>query len=224
MADAIGATVIESDDFYAGGSGESWDAMSAADKAAYVIDWRAQRPVLDALHRGEPVSYHPYDWDDEANDGWAPHVVTVVPAPVVILDGAYSARPELADLLDLRVLLLIDDDVRRAQLLAREGDRYRSDWEARWTEAELHYFGTVMPPTPSTSSSPDPPTSVHRNARMPSVFVHRRRSRQDEVDVAELVPAVAARRARLRSWPRAAGGRRRPRAGAGGWPRARASR
>ena len=146
VADAIGATVIESDDFYAGGSGESWDAMSAADKAAYVIDWRAQRPVLEALHRGEPESYHPYDWDDEANDGWAPHVVTVVPAPVVILDGAYSARPELADLLDLRVLLLIDDDVRRAQLLAREGDLYRSDWEARWTEAELHYFGTVMPP------------------------------------------------------------------------------
>ena len=146
VADAIGATVIESDDFYAGGSGESWDAMSAADKAAYVIDWRAQRPVLEALHRGEPVSYHPYDWDDEANDGWAPHVVTVVPAPVVILDGAYSARPELADLLDLRVLLMIDDDVRRAQLLAREGDLYRSDWEARWTEAELHYFGTVMPP------------------------------------------------------------------------------
>lgn len=142
----VGGVVIEGDDFYSGGSGESWDAMTAAQKVEHVIDWRRQRPMLEALRRGEAVEYHPYDWNDEANDGPAPHTVTVAAAPVVILDGAYSARPELHDLLDLCVLLLIDDDVRRAQLLAREGDEYRADWEARWTEAELHYFGTIMPP------------------------------------------------------------------------------
>jgi uridine kinase len=145
-AERLGASVIEGDDFYAGGSGESWDAMTAEQKVAHVIDWRHQRPMLEALRRGDTVTYHPYDWYDDANDGWAPHVVTVESAPVIILDGAYSARPELADLLDLRVLLLIDDDVRRAQLLAREGDLYRTEWEARWAEAELHYFGSIMPP------------------------------------------------------------------------------
>lgn len=146
VADAVGAGVVDGDDFYAGGSGETWDAMTAAEKVAHVIDWRRQRPVLEALRRGEAASYQPYDWDDDANDGLAPHVVAVEPAPVVILDGVYSARPELADLLDLRVLLDTDDEVRRAQLLAREGDLYRAEWEARWAEAELHYFGTVMPP------------------------------------------------------------------------------
>jgi uridine kinase len=145
-AAVVGASVIEGDDFYAGGSGASWDAMTASEKVAHVIDWRHQRPMLEALRRGDSVTYHPYDWYDDDNDGWAPHVVTVESAPVVILDGAYSARPELADLLDLRVLLHIDDGVRRAQLLAREGDHYRREWEARWSEAELHYFGTVMPP------------------------------------------------------------------------------
>jgi uridine kinase len=146
VATEVGGVVVDGDDFYAGGSGEMWDAMTAAEKVDHVIDWRRQRPLLEALRRGESVGYHPYDWDDEANDGAAPHQVHVESAPVIILDGVYSARPELADLIDLTVLILIDDDVRRAQLLAREGEDYRRDWEARWTEAELHYFGTIMPP------------------------------------------------------------------------------
>jgi len=146
VATAVGGVVVDGDDFYAGGSGEMWDAMTAAQKADHVIDWRRQRPLIEALRRGESIGYHPYDWDDEANDGRAPHRIDVEPAPVVIVDGVYSARPELADLVDLTVLILIDDDVRRAQLLAREGEDYRRDWEARWTDAELHYFGRVMPP------------------------------------------------------------------------------
>ncbi|MEO5838811.1 MAG: hypothetical protein ABIQ73_11355 [Acidimicrobiales bacterium] len=44
------------------------------------------------------------------------------------------------------MLLDIPRDVRRRQLLEREGEDYRSDWESRWSVAEDHYFGTVMPP------------------------------------------------------------------------------
>lgn len=33
----------------------------------------------------------------------------------------------------------------RRQLLEREGEAYRADWEARWSAAEAHYFDTVMP-------------------------------------------------------------------------------
>ena len=49
-------------------------------------------------------------------------------------------------------------------------------------------------------------------------------SAKDQVRVTELVPAVAGRRARRRRSARSARGRRRPRASAGGWRRARASR
>ena len=65
---------------------------------------------------------------------------------MVILDGAYSARPELADLFDLRVLLDVPRRVRRERLLRREGERDRAEWEARWGEAEDLYFETLMPP------------------------------------------------------------------------------
>ncbi len=104
VAPLVGAVVIDGDDFYSGGTAETWDAMSAAEKANHCMDWRRQRPVLEKLARGEAATWHPYDW--EADDGsLAPTPVICEPAPVIILDGAYSARPELADLFDLRVLL-----------------------------------------------------------------------------------------------------------------------
>ncbi len=65
---------------------------------------------------------------------------------MVVLEGAYSCRPELHDLIDLRALLDIPHDVRRRQLLGREGDSFRADWEVRWSAAEDHYFSVVMPP------------------------------------------------------------------------------
>ncbi len=36
--------------------------------------------------------------------------------------------------------------LRRAQLIEREGEDYREEWNARWDEAEQWYFGKVMPP------------------------------------------------------------------------------
>lgn len=143
-AKAVGASVIDGDDFYAGGSAAEWDRRTAAEKAAGCIDWRRQRTVLEAVRRGEPPSWRSYDWD--AFDGRLDDEVQHrLPSSIVILEGAYSARPELADLVDLRVLLDTPTETRRAQLLAREGDDYRDDWEARWSEAEDHYFGSVVP-------------------------------------------------------------------------------
>jgi uridine kinase len=60
------------------------------------------------------------------------------------VEGVYSARPELADLLDLRLLLRVPDDVRRARLLARE--HVLTAWEQQWHEAEAWYFSNVAPP------------------------------------------------------------------------------
>ena len=65
---------------------------------------------------------------------------------MVILDGAYSARPELADLFDLRVLLDAPAGLRRERLIEREGEDYREEWNARWDEAEQWYFDRVAPP------------------------------------------------------------------------------
>jgi uridine kinase len=143
-------TVIDGDQFYAGGSAESWDLQTPSEKASRVIDWRRQRRVLQQLREHGAAEWYPFDWD--APD-WDAEIVPLARDPIcaragsiVLLEGAYSCRPELHDLLDLRVLLDVPTDVRRRRLLEREGDAYRADWEARWSAAEDHYFGTVMTP------------------------------------------------------------------------------
>ncbi len=141
---AVGALVIDGDDFYRGGSDAYWDAMEPAVKVDLVIDWRRQHAVLECLRRGQPATWRPYDW--EADDGRLAAEITGDPAGTVILDGAYSARPELAHLFDLRVLLEVPRPVRRERLLRREGEVYRAAWEARWNRAEDLYFGKLVPP------------------------------------------------------------------------------
>lgn len=143
-------SVIEGDQFYAGGSARTWDSRPVVERAARVIDWRRQHRLLSELRTQGEGWWRPFDWDA---DDWDSDDVPLrtdpirsVIAPVVLLEGAYSARPELHDLLDLRVLLEVPNEVRRRQLLEREGEEYRSDWEARWSAAEDHYFGSVMPP------------------------------------------------------------------------------
>jgi uridine kinase len=146
----VTVTVIEGDLFYSGGSADTWDQRTAAEKADLVIDWHRQRGVLQQLRDDGIAEWRPFDWDA---DDWDADVVPLVEtpmaarvAPVVVLEGAYSCRPELHDLLDLLVLVDVPLELRSARLREREGDAYRADWEARWSEAEDHYFGSVMPP------------------------------------------------------------------------------
>ena len=143
-------TVIDGDQFYAGGTAESWDRQSPSEKAARVIDWRRQRRVLQQLRDSGVAEWHPFDWEAEDWDRepvpLASQSICARAGSIVLLEGAYSCRPELHDLLDLRMLLDVPRDVRRRQLLEREGAAYRADWEARWSAAEDYYFGSVMTP------------------------------------------------------------------------------
>lgn len=132
-------TVIDGDDFYSGGTAVL--ACTPAQRADRCIDWRRQRPVLEALRRGEVATWLPFDWG--AFDGRLGPPVRRESCPIVLLEGVYSARPELWDLLDLRVHLAVSEPVRLQRLLAREGEL--GPWELQWHEAEDHYFSTVMP-------------------------------------------------------------------------------
>lgn len=142
--------VIEGDDFYAGGSGKSWDRRSAREKATAVIDWQRQHHLLRQLRQQGQGTYRVFDWQSETWDA-EPVPLKAEPrrckvADIVILEGAYSGRPELAEVIDVRILLTLGDEARRQRLRQREGEAYRIEWEARWAEAEQFYFGEIMPP------------------------------------------------------------------------------
>lgn len=140
LAERIPAVVIDGDDFFAGGVAVRSD--SPAERASACIDWRRQRPVLLALRSGRRAAWRAFDW--QAFDGSLARELTVRdPAPVVLLEGVYSARPELADLVDLRILLELPEAARLARLRAREGPL--GPWELQWHEAEEHYVARVAP-------------------------------------------------------------------------------
>lgn len=140
VARQLDASVIEGDDFYAGGIGLRNDTPAA--RAAACIDWQAQRLVLDNLRQRRRACWHPFDW--EAFDGsQRTELRELEPCSIILLEGTWSARPELADLLDLRILVAAPDGVRHSRLLAREGDL--GPWERQWHKAEDHYFATIMP-------------------------------------------------------------------------------
>ncbi|MEM7737045.1 MAG: hypothetical protein AAF267_14785 [Deinococcota bacterium] len=148
-ADTPMVTVIEGDQFYAGGSNSTWDARSTQEKVANVIDWQRQYKLLRALREQGAASWQAFDWE---SDSWDAEPVPLKLEPIfttvtdiIILEGAYSARPELADVTNLRVLVTSPDKLRRTRLQHREGEAYQADWEARWSEAEAYYLGEVMP-------------------------------------------------------------------------------
>lgn len=140
LAERLDATVIAGDDFYAGGTQVRSERPAALVTAC--TDWREQRIVLEALRSGHESSWHAFDWDPF--DGRACDGLTVKsPSPFVILEGVYAARPELADLIDIALVVRVDEAVREARLNAREGKI--GPWERQWYAAEDYYFEFVRP-------------------------------------------------------------------------------
>jgi uridine kinase len=153
VAEAVDAVVVPSDDFYASDvTNADWAARSPAERVADVIDWRRLRAeALEPLLAGRTATWYPFDFEaGPRRDGTFPLAtapVTREPAAVVILDGAYCSRPELADLIDLSVLVDVSAAERRRRLAERDGEAYTATWQQRWSAAEDYYFSAVRPPS-----------------------------------------------------------------------------
>jgi uridine kinase len=145
LAQEVSGVVVQGDDFFSGGPDSEWDARSTEAKVADCIDWRRLRKeALEPLLAGKSASWHPFNFISGV--GLSDAVIQCKSAPVIILDGAYSFRPELADIVDLSVLIeMSDDKLRRERLLTREGRDFMESWHQRWDTAEDHYFTKVVP-------------------------------------------------------------------------------
>ena len=153
VAEAIGATRVPCDDFFAAGiPAAGWDARTPAQRAADAIDWRRLRAeAIEPLRAGKTARWLAFDFaGGPRHDGSYPleRVPTErAPSEVILLDGAYSARPELADLIDLAVLVEATSALRQERLAARENPQSLAVWQARWGAAEDFYFTQIRPPS-----------------------------------------------------------------------------
>jgi uridine kinase len=151
LANSLGAALVQTDDFFAADitDGE-WDARPPESRAGGAIDWRRLRAeALEPLRAGRPARWRAFDFASGPHpDGTyalRPDYVEREPAPVVVLDGAYSTRPELADLIDLAVLVDVPVGVRHERLGAREEANFLKHWHGRWDAAEEYHLTRVRP-------------------------------------------------------------------------------
>jgi para-aminobenzoate synthetase len=148
----LDATWIPLDDFFSAHVADAeWDAMSAPRRAQHVFDWpRVREQALVPLLAGQRARWHPFDFSSQRPDGtyrMRTQPETRDPAAVILLDGAYSAGPQLADLIGLSVLVDVPLGVRHTRLATREDPIFLAQWHARWDAVETHYFTVIRPRT-----------------------------------------------------------------------------
>lgn len=146
LATAVGqrldASVVTGDDFYRDMPEQRRQTLTPAEGVEQYFDWqRLRREALQPLRAGRTARYRPSDW--RAGTGLAQHVIEVPPTPIVILDGVYSARPELQEEIDLAVLVETPPQERHRRLVAREHGN--DAWWPRWNAAENLYYATIRP-------------------------------------------------------------------------------
>jgi phosphoribulokinase len=143
--------VIEGDDFYADIDWAVRARFAPAESYSRNFDWqRLHDQVLAPARDGHSsLRYQRYDWDNQLMGDW----VEITTPAVLIVEGIYTLRPELRDLMDVRIWVDAGRDVRIARQHARH-EAYDRDIAARqnammklWEAAEIHYLETYEPRT-----------------------------------------------------------------------------
>jgi len=117
-----------------------------------VFDWaRVRSEALEPLRAGQPGRWHAFDFVRGLGEGGTyrlkEQVTEVAPAPVILLEGAYSASPPLKDSIDLAVLIHAQNQARHLRTVARGDDaEFAGRWHQIWDEVEAYYFEHVRPP------------------------------------------------------------------------------
>lgn len=151
VAKETGAAVVLLDDFFAASIPDAdWDRMTVEERGANVFDWaRIRSEAIMPLLAGRVARWHPFDFEAgqraDGTYGMKTKAKKVEPASVILLDGTYSAGPQLADLVGSTVLAELPEEERWARLARREEAEFLAQWHARWTAVEDFYFSNIRP-------------------------------------------------------------------------------
>lgn len=127
------AAVYHMDDFFLQPSMRTPQRL--AEPGGNVDRERFLREVLIPLSQGVPFTYHVYDCQ---RDSLTP--VEANPAPLSIIEGAYSLHPDLRDHYDLKVFLDVPPDEQIKRILVRNGERMAQRFFREWIPMENAYF------------------------------------------------------------------------------------
>ncbi len=138
VAEATGAALVHTDDFFQARPAAAPGGRPLAD----YYDWRRLRAqALEPLRARRGAAFRRFDWErGRGLDG----LVTVGPGDLILVEGVYSAAPELIDLVDRSVFVNTPEHERLRRLRSRVRPE---EWDDEWLIAEQAYFGRTRPPS-----------------------------------------------------------------------------
>ncbi|HDR7355813.1 TPA: AAA family ATPase [Bacillus wiedmannii] len=106
------------------------------------FDWkRLLQEVLDPISNGIEGCYKRYDWETDS----LAETHTVPAIGIVIIEGVYATRQELAEMYDLKIWVNCPRETRIKRGIARDGETARDMWENNWMVAEDMYVESHKP-------------------------------------------------------------------------------
>ncbi len=151
VTERVDAAWIPVDDFYrADIPDHRWDDIPVDVRLDLIFDWqRLREDVIEPLLAGKCARWYAFDFVSglrpDGTYGMQTAPTERAPADVILLDGAYTAGPHLADLVDLTVLVDVPVEVRHARQAAREDADFLRRWHTLWDPFEAYYFTEVRP-------------------------------------------------------------------------------
>jgi len=147
----LDAALIPLDDFFSADIPDhQWDGFTVEEKLKHVFDWdRLRDQVIVPLLCGKTALWRAFDFESglrvDGTYGMQDELKQREPADAILIEGAYSAGPELADLVDLTILVEVPVEKRHARLETREEKESLERWHQIWDEVESHYFTRIRP-------------------------------------------------------------------------------
>ncbi len=134
VSDALGCEVVHMDDFYLT---PQMRTREREEEPGGNVDYeRFSKEVVPYLKKREPFSYGKYDCDVDS----IIKQVQIKNPDIVLVEGAYSMRPEFRDCYDLKIFSSISKPLQLKRLEQREGAEGVKDYENIWIPLENRYI------------------------------------------------------------------------------------
>lgn len=144
-------TVVPLDDFYQTSIPErDWPKKTVKQRFEGAFDWaRVRRDALEPLRADQIGRWQAFDFmKGLGSDGTytlQERFTEVLPSPLVLLEGNFSASPFLRDLVDFAVLVDVPVAERHRRTEARDSAEFVNSWHSIWDEVEAYYYNKVNP-------------------------------------------------------------------------------
>ena len=134
LAERFSWSVVHLDDFFL--RPEQRTPERYATPGENVDHERFLEEVLLPLREGKSARYRPFDCHTQR----FAEEITVSPAAVTVVEGAYACHPALWDLYDLRAFLTVEKDEQLRRIEQRNGKEQLAVFLEKWIPLEEAYF------------------------------------------------------------------------------------